>query len=289
MVLWAKIGLITVGALAAALGLASWHASNRWEHDVFQAVTSLLETLRPLANDTVSFESFESLPSPVAQYFRWALTEGHPLLRTARVEHDGEFRLRGEGEEGWRPFTSVQVFATRPPGFVWNANIRMAPLMPVRVRDSYAQEQGAMLGKLLALVPVVNEAGTRELAEGSLMRYLAEAVWVPTALLPESGVEWAPIDEHTALATLTDGANSVSLEFRFAESGEITGIFSPARDYQVGPDEYETYPWEGFFWAYEEHDGLMIPMEGKVQWNLPEGSRGYWRARITQIEFDPLP
>jgi hypothetical protein len=56
------------------------------------------------------------------------------------------------------------------------------------------------------------------------MRYLAEAVWLPTALLPVNGVRWSPIDENRALATLQgDDDVSVSLEFRF-ENNDVVGV-----------------------------------------------------------------
>ena len=65
------------------------------------------------------------------------MTPGQPLVRTARIEHTGEFRSGLDAP--WSPFTSVEHFAVKPPGFVWDAAIRMSPLMTVRVRDSYLQ------------------------------------------------------------------------------------------------------------------------------------------------------
>ena len=40
------------------------------------------------------------------------------------------------------------------------------------------------------------------MAEGELMRFLAEAAWYPTALLPSQGVRWQGADERSAFATL---------------------------------------------------------------------------------------
>jgi hypothetical protein len=62
--------------------------------------------------------------------------------------------------------------------------------MKVRVRDTYVTGQGSMQGKILSLVPVFDERGQAELNTGALQRYLAEAVWCPTALLPGEGVKW---------------------------------------------------------------------------------------------------
>ena len=76
---------------------------------------------------------------------------------------------------------------------------------------------------LFSAFTLSSSANIPELNSGALHRYLAEAVWYPTALLPQAGVQWSPIDEHSALATLTDNGETVSLEFRFNDAGEVTG------------------------------------------------------------------
>ncbi len=78
--------------------------------------------------------------------------------------------------------------------------------------------------------------GTSELAQGELLRFLAEAVWYPTALLPSQGVRWQAVTDNSARASLQDANTSVSLLFHFAENGliesvraESRGEWSPAR------------------------------------------------------------
>jgi hypothetical protein len=57
-----------------------------------------------------------------------------------------------------------------------------------------------------------------------------------------------------ALATLTNDRVSVSLEFRFGASGEVTGIYTPAR-WGTFAGGYKQVPWEGHFRDYRERDG----------------------------------
>ena len=51
--------------------------------------------------------------------------------------------------------------------------------------------------------------------------------------------------------------------------------------------------WKGRFWAHELREGMRIPLEGEVAWQLPEGPWPYWRGRITAIAYEfsirPLP
>jgi hypothetical protein len=109
----------------------------------------------------------EGLPSAVARYLRFALTPGQPIIRRATLHTEGEFRARPGGR--WSPFAAVQHVVADPPGYIWDARIRMARLMTVRVRDGYAQGEGSMLGRIWGVVPLVDQRGTPELAAGALL------------------------------------------------------------------------------------------------------------------------
>jgi hypothetical protein len=177
----------------------------------------------------------------------------------------------------------VEDFAVRPPGFVWDARIRMAPLLTALVRDSYLAGEGVMHGSIAGVVTVVEQRGTPEMAAGSLLRYLAEAAWLPTALLPSAGVRWEAVDDTTARATLADGAATVSMEVHFGARGEIERITALRhRDVDGAP---VLTPWEGRFGEYARVEGMMAPMRGEVGWMLPDGWSPYWRGRTVRAEY----
>jgi hypothetical protein len=145
-----------------------------------------------------------------------------------------------------------------------------------------------MLGALLALLPVVDESDTWELREGALQRYLAESVWVPTALLPRPGLVWTAIDDSHARATLTDGATTVSLDFAFAPTGEITETFSPGRLRAVSGEKgrYERRPWGGRYRRYEDRGGIRVPREAEVYWVSRGREQPYYRGRLVRTDYD---
>ncbi len=233
---------------------------------------------------TLSHEELRGLPRPVVRYFQFALTSGQSWIRRARFSQTGEFALHA-GE--WRSFTASEYFSVNPPGFVWDANIRMAPILLVHVRDSYIHGEGVMYGKLASIVPVVNQRGTPEMASGELLRYLAEAVWLPTALLPSAGVSWAPVSDTVAIATLTDGRTSAALDVYFGEHGEIVRIATfRYRDVDGTP---VLTPWVGHFGDYQRVSGMMIPMSGDVEWVLPGGPSPYWRGHIVSADYEFAP
>jgi hypothetical protein len=279
---WIRRSAAVVGGIAGGAAVAVGVAGRFWDRSTARAVQRLVPGAAS-KGQVFSLTELQGLPLPVARYFQFALTPGQPLIRSARIEHAGEFR--GGLDAPWSPFTSVQHFTASPPGFVWDARIRMAPLVTVRVRDSYIEGVGSMHGKAASLVTVVDQTGQPAINAGALHRYLAEAVWLPTALLPSQGVVWEPIDDTTARATLTDAGASVSLEFQFAPTGEIVRTFTPERYRDVNGTGVPT-PWAGKYRRYAQVAGTRVPMEGEVAWMLPEGELTYWRGRLVKIEYE---
>ncbi len=97
------------------------------------------------------------------------------------------------------------------------------------VHDAYVAGTGILHPALLGLVSLTQLRGEGALAEGELMRYLAEVTWYPTALLPSQGVRWQAVDEHSAKAQLSDGNTQITLTFVFNDNGSIDRVHSASR------------------------------------------------------------
>jgi hypothetical protein len=160
----------------------------------------------------------------------------------------------------------------------------MVPGVAVRVRDALFAGQGSMHASIAGLRRVAYAANTPDMASGALHRYLAEAVWFPTALLPSAGVRWTAIDDFTARAALSVGTTTVSLDFHFGKDGLVERVYTPTRARAVD-GRSEPTPWQGHFSQYEERGGLRVPIAGAVEWVLPEGPQPYWRGRLTKVQF----
>lgn len=236
------------------------------------------------AATTFDPRELDGLPPVVQRYCRSVLREGQPLVALTRFTHTGTFNM-GEQTPKWRAFSSSQTVTVRRPGFVWDARVRMAPGLHVFVHDAYVAGEGLLRAKVLGLVAVADVHGTPEVAAGELMRYLAEAMWYPTALLPSQGVHWTAIDDTSARATLTDGATTVSLDFHFGPDGLIESTYAAARPRTSG-GVVVSAPWRGRAWGYEVRHGMRIPLEAEVAWIDPTGAYPYWRGRITHIDYE---
>lgn len=224
------------------------------------------------------------LPPPVRRYFEIAVDETRERIASARVSQRGEFLVRPP--DRWRPFDATQTFTTHPPGFRWDARIKLFPGVHIVVRDELKEGAGSMHATLMRWFRLAASAGTPETSAASLQRYLAEAVLMPTALLPCEGVAWTPIDGSAARARLAAGATTASLDFRFGRDGLVESVFAPERMRDVNGRAVAT-PWQGRWWGYEEQDGIVAPRCGEVEWLLPQGPQPYWRGEMTKICYEP--
>lgn len=273
----ARIGLVLNVILLAAMPFIG---QTVWRDASAAAVHSLRGFSAP-APATFGRDCLDSLPAPVARYFRRALTDGQSIVTRAQIEQQGEFRVG----ESWSPFRAAQVFTTAPVGFVWDARIAVSPLMPVLVRDAYIAGSGSMRAQMLGLYSLANQSGRHELNAGALQRFLAEAVWFPTALLPGSNVSWLPIDDQAARATLVDGQTTVSLEFRFNQDGDVVEVFAPDR-FAENHGRYEPKPWIVRCEDFETHAGMRIPVRCEVAWVGANGPEPYWRGRVIEARYN---
>lgn len=277
---WLLFGLASLLVIAIGLwGLGQW----RWAKKT-QALLAGLESARlPLPTERFDPQELATLPDPVARHLHQALPPGTPIIRAVDVMHKGVFNLGLETEQ-WKPFTSRQRVVTRRPGFVWDGRVSMAPGLAVHVHDAYVAGEGILEPAILGLIPLAQMRDRGEVARGELMRFMAEAAWYPTALLPSQGMRWAPIDDRTARAILVDGALTLSMTFHFGADGLIEAIRAEARGRTVGGRVIPT-PWEARLYNYQRRDGLLVPTEGEVAWLTPKGRRPYWRGTITTIAY----
>ncbi len=297
---WALVLLPLLGLAALIITFALIYGSRRWT-SMSRSMRIRLEAARlPVDTDSYSTRELKGLPAPVVRYFQTVLREGQPVVLAVDLEHTGTFNL-SETAENWKSFVSTQRVVVRRPGFHWEARIRMTagfakrfrdayvvvnrPGPAIRVHDAYIAGEGILHASLFGLVSVARQRGTSEIARGELMRFLAEAAWYPTALLPSQGAQWESIDGTSARVTLTDRKTSVSMAFRFNDQGLIESVHAEARGRTVRGRIVPTR-WEGKWRSYELRDGMLIPLEGEVAWILPEGRRPYWRGRLERIRYE---
>jgi hypothetical protein len=224
------------------------------------------------------------LPAPVARYFARVLHADQAPIRAARFTQSGTLRSGPRGRR-WMRFDASQQVSVRDASFDWDARVSIAPLLHLRVRDALLEGRGGGRVDLLSAIKLGADADRPELNAGALHRFLAEAVWYPTALLPSERLAWTPIDERKALATLTSHGTTVSLEFHFNREGEVAAVYTPQRWARVG-SKFVQMPWEGHFFGYWESSGILIPAAGEVGWYVDGKWQAVWKGRVTYASYE---
>jgi hypothetical protein len=260
------------------------YGSRRWESATKDMHAKLEAARLPVGRKAYRTNELIGLPAPVQKYFRAVLKDGQLIVTAVHVGLSGSINMSATGEK-WKRFTSTQHVIARRPGFDWEGRIEMMPGVTARVHDAYIAGEGILRATLFGLVSLANLRGTPEIAQGELMRFLAEAAWYPTALLPSQGVQWEAVDDFFAKATLMDGETTLTLLFRFDENDLIKSVRAEARGRTVAGVVIPT-PWEVKLSKYELRDGMCIPTEGEVTWLLPEGPKPYFQGRIISLRYE---
>lgn len=228
----------------------------------------------------ITIEMLQDLPEPVQRYMDFSGVVGKPWIETVLLNQSGRFRRRQD--QPWMPVTAEQLFTINPPGFIWKARFKLAGLPLMSARDSYQDGHGHMYGKIGGLFTLFNAHGS-EIDQGTLLRYLGEMVWFPTAFLGEN-ITWQAVDDHSAQVTLCDGDQTVSACMSFDTAGRPVN-FNALRygDFEGG---YSLQSWSVPMTLFEERGGLNIPVRGMVTWNLLSGDLPYYEWNISEVEYN---
>jgi hypothetical protein len=256
---WLVGGALAVGAAS----LAIVHAGRFYGH---------LDTLRravvqpPARHPTARTD----LPAEVAEL---ALRLGaEPGAATVELRQDGQMW----SSPGARPmrFKARQTAATARLEYIWNADLGPGGL--VKAADYYVAGTGGLEVKAAGLLTLAREVGTSEIAQGEVLRYLAELPWNPDAILVNRSLDWAVVGPSTLRVSHADAA----ITFVLGPDGLPESMSAPGRVY-LGKEGARLVPWGGRFGRYERMGGRLLPTLGEVAWILDGREFVYWRGRLT--------
>lgn len=235
-------------------------------------------------NEIVTKEDVERLPKNVQKWLQYSGVIGKKRITAVRLKQKAEMRLAEV--KAWMPVQAEQYFTSQEPSFIWKANIKAAPFIHISGRDKYENGKGNMLIKVLSLFTVADSKG-KEIDQGTLLRYLAETIWFPSAALNEY-LTWEEIDEQNAKATMTYGDITASGVFTFNSEGEVVKF--EAERYGVFDGEIRLETWSIPVRDYKQFEGIKIPTKGNVTWKLDTGDFNWFNFEVTEIEYNrPLP
>jgi hypothetical protein len=269
------VNIILLAALLPATGIWLFRVLVERERREFLA--------SPLpAENAVTAESLQALPEAVQKWLVRSNLMGREAIGTVYLKQKGLMRTTPAGK--WWPVAAEQHYTIGQPGFFWVAQVQVAPFIELAGRDKYQDGHGFMLIKLLGLFAVVDARGP-DTDQGTLLRYLAELVWFPSAAL-QPYISWQAAGPDAARATMTYGGISATGLFRFNAAGDVVS-FEARRSYArktgatletwfIGVDEA----------GYREFDGIRVPAKAAVTWKLNTGDFTWFTLDITELRYN---
>ncbi|MER2064458.1 MAG: DUF6544 family protein [Alkalibacterium sp.] len=276
---WFKRVLMSLLLLTGSAAAGSLLAQSLFKQSVKAEVEELYSTVE-MNGDIVSEEQIEGLPESVQRWFKRSGIIGKEKVMSVRLKQRAEMRLEPGGQ--WMPVEAEQYFVSEEPGFIWNARIKAAPFIHIAGRDKYLGGRGSMLIKPLSLFALTDSKG-KEIDQGTLLRYLAETMWFPSALL-NPYIEWESLDDKMARAHMTYKGVSASGDFTINEMGEVTRF--EAERYGDFDGEFRMETWAIPVSEYKVFQGIKVPTRGEVTWKLAEGDFNWFNFEVTEIEYN---
>jgi hypothetical protein len=270
------LGVLVVLMVLTILGLSAYGAHQfRGLYGEEKAELLLKGTSAP--TPVLDEKAVKALPEPVRRYLGIVSAKGEPAVRTAVLRQTGAIRSSPEGP--WMPFEAEQSYALSPPGFLWLAQARMAPLVDFWARDKYVDGQGHMFVRLLGLFKVADARGP-DIDRGAALRFLGEIMMFPSAVTAPY-VGWRAIDPQHAGLFIRLGDELVDGIVDFDAEGRLSA-FHARRPMDVG-GKSEEHPWTGTMSGWKEVDGRLIPTHWEATWHLPNAEFTYVKIDVTSV------
>jgi uncharacterized membrane protein YphA (DoxX/SURF4 family) len=262
--------------LAALVAAADWQLDRRIEREL----QTLLPAGLPAEAAVIEPRMWAHLPPLVQRWLERSNVAGKPAVHTVHLRQTGAMRSAPGGR--WMPFDAEQFFTVDEPGFVWIADVHVAPGLYLSGVDRYRDGHGSMQIKALSLVPVVDSRGAA-IDQGTLLRYLGEISWFPGAAL-HPYITWQQLDDARVRATMSYGGTTAAMVFTFSADGDL--LASDADRYydrKTGPTLEQ---WHIEARAFGERAGVRMPVAYEVTWKLAEGDFTWLNLEIGTLEYN---
>ncbi len=271
----------TILNLFMLLLVATHYGNAQFERNIEKESQHILNADKSEALELLDQQKLKELPVAVRNWLIASNALDVHKTRNVRLKQIGQMKTKPNGK--WIDFRAQQYFTTSPPAFLWTAKVDATPFLKLSARDLFMEGAGKMNIQLGGLIPIVDEGPNTKINSGTMLRFLAEICWFPTAAYSDY-ITWESVDNITAIATFNMGETSVTGKFNFTEKGEFKS-FEAQRYYGSGKQSM-LEDWLIEVMAYDEFDGVVIPSKAKVTWNLQEGAFTWIMLEVMELEYN---
>jgi hypothetical protein len=224
------------------------------------------------------------LPEPVARYVRQSGAVGRPQVHRFRATWRG--RIRGAADEDWMDFVAQQEnFLDEPARFFFMVAKRGG--LPVDVFHAFRTGEASMRVRVLSVYPIIAAGGDQLTRAETVTLFNDLCVMAPAALI-DPAIRWEPLDDLSARAYYTIGANTVAATLYFNPAGELVDFVSDDR-LQASPDgaRFTRERWSTPLHEYRTLHGRNVASRAEAHWHPPTGEFSYLELELVDLVTNP--
>lgn len=239
------------------------------------AAQALLDSAKMESAHTIEARELDALPAPVRRNLLRSNIVGKEHLRSVRTRGSGQIALKGK----WMPIEFEQYTTTA--GRSWFVRGSMNGVMSMTGHDSYRDGRGRMSIRLNEMH--FQETVGPEMDRSALVTLLSELVSIPTAF---ARVEWAPVDDRSASASITDAGVTVSGICTYDDEGDLMEFTSDDRYQTQNDGTQKNVRWSAPGLEIGELGGMRTWLRAGGVWHEKTGPSQYVEIRFRELEQD---
>lgn len=274
-----KTMLVVVGALLCAIGivLIFFNIPCSKTRTEFEKAAAELIAEADHPEDVFQEEDIAGLPEPVQRYFRSCGYLGKPKMAYIKIFYQDVAFSFGRDKPPLK-IDYTQYNDAKTPDRIAYIDSSMVGI-PFEGLDAYLDGAGSMKGILAKVFPLFSYTG-KDMDRSCLVTFLSECLFVPTAALQEF-IEWEPVDDLHAKATISYPGLSACGVFTFDENGEMLAFQTEDRSAAQSDGSAKNVPWSVVCGAYREEDGIKRPTVFQAIWHYDDGDLIYFDGKGT--------
>jgi len=246
----------------------------------FQNTVNGMISKAPEYGEVFTEKDIENLPLPVQKYFRYCGFLGTPKMSYMKATFkDVDFIL---GDKKVKIDYTQYNFVEMPERIAY-INSSMYGI-PFEGLDSYKNGAGSMRGTLAKVITLFDQRGG-SMDKSSLVTILAECLLIPNVALQDY-IEWEPMDDTHAKATIFCYGISASGVFTFDDAGQMLSFITSDRVATETDGTERNAEWSAIVSNYETVNGIKQPKVLQSIWHFPEGDLIYFNENNSEVEIE---
>ncbi|MFZ1289796.1 MAG: DUF6544 family protein [Melioribacteraceae bacterium] len=252
------------------------------KYTVDSSISDLRNSINFNSKKIFTHSQIQNEPKLIQNFYKNVIDDSSLIPNFITLNQSGE--IKTEEKSNWLKIKSTEYFTSQKPNLLWDAEIGNSKFFWIEIVDSYLKRKGNTLIKINSSVTIGDSWGI-EIDKSNLFKYLSEAVYFPTTLLPSKYLKWNILDSNIAEIKFTNNKTSVVAKLFFNNDGTISKIETLDK-FRPMNDNYKESLFTIYFSNYKKYNSFLIPTYCEVEWELENGKFKFGKFKIDNIKYE---